>query len=475
MIKLNSTVRYLFINLALISTAFSTADKTSKAASAKVSPKEKTSNQQPQKNITPIDIQEEVLENGLRIVVINTKCKGAVVFGVLYFVGSADDPRSSIGVSHFTEHLMFGGTKNLGSMELKELLGRYNANTNAFTNNDVTCYTHYCRKEFLDINLKIEADRMQNLLLDEDYINREREVIIEERKTRLESDPRQKFMVEAAYKIMYLYSTYSYPVIGYVDQILRCDKATLLTHYNKFYKPNNAVIVLVGDIKLKEAVNLVRKYFGGIQKKDDVKRKRVIDPKQSELGLTYTIEHESEQTSMHDLDTIYNIDRNLINTIKKVIIVEIIQNILAGGEDSILSQNMVDKKELVYVIGSYVDIKAYDKGRFSISTIMREGKNVKTVDAALTELINNFPNLLTPELFERAKAKMLDCIEMMEDDPEDVMQWCVTNLGNRYRISDIRNVKKILQEITFEEVKQMARTIFTKKNRIMQIYTHPNT
>jgi zinc protease len=458
-------------SLALISASFAEKEVSKSADDSKDSAQA----QEEQRVRPPIDVQEEVLENGLRVVVINDKCRGAVVFGVLYFVGFGDEPRNVVGISHFVEHMMFGGTKNLSSAELKSLLEKYNASTNAFTTLDITCYTHYCRKEFLDINLKIEADRMQNLLFDEDYINREREVIIEERKMRVESDPRQKYMVEAAFKILYLYSTYSYPGIGYVDQIRACDRQALLTHYNKFYTPNNAAIVFVGDITLKEAAKLAKQYFGGIQKKGEVKRERIIDPKQSELGLTYTMEHASKQIRMHDLDTIYNLDREWIDTARKAIIVEIIQNILSRGEDSILSQNMVDKKELVYAIDSYLDIRAFDKGRYSISAIMREGKGVKVVKKELAALLDNVLKLLTPELFERAKKKILDGIEMMEDDPQNVMQWCALNLGLGYSVADLRNIKELVTSIKFEEIKAIAKKIFTKKNRIMQIYSHPDS
>ncbi|MDR2598204.1 MAG: insulinase family protein [Holosporales bacterium] len=425
--------------------------------------------------LTPLEIEEEALENGLRVIVVHTNTKASIVCGVLYFVGFGDEPRNLVGISHFTEHMMFGGTTNLSSKGLKEIIEKYNKNSNAFTTNDITFYHHQCRKQFLDVNLKIEADRMQNLLLDEDYIERERKVIIEERKMRVEADPRQKYMYESAFKILYLYSTYSYPGIGYIDQIMACDKSAIEAHYKKFYTPNNAAVIIVGDITLKEAVEKVNKYFGSIKKRgENAKRDRIIDPKNT--GLTYTMNHESEQIQMHDLDTIYHVNRDLIDSMKNILIVEMVSNLLAARGDSVLAQHLVDKKELAYVIGSYVDNRAFDKGRLSISMILRDGKYVKAADEEMTKVINDFADkYLTAELVEKEKIKMLDQIEMMKDDPDALMQLVVLNIGNGYNLLDIKNIKKIIKSITIDDVRSIAKEILQKQNRILQIYSHPTT
>ncbi|MDR1476060.1 MAG: insulinase family protein [Holosporales bacterium] len=419
-----------------------------------------------------IEIEEEVLENGLRVVVVHTKSKNSVVCGILYFVGFGDEPRNVVGISHFTEHMMFGGTTNLSSADLKKIIEKYNKASNAFTANDITFYHHQCKKEFLDINLKIEADRMQNLLLDEDYINRERNVIIEERKMRVESDPRQKYMIESAFKILYLYSTYSYIGIGYLDQINACDRAAIETHYNKFYTPNNAAVIIVGDITLREAVEKVKTYFGHIKKKGNAERNRIIDP--DDTGLTYTMEHESDQIQMHDLDTIFNINPKQIDSMKKGLIAEMLSNIVAARDDSILHQILVDKKELAFTVGSYIDNRAFDKGRLSISMILRDASSVKIADKVMSDVIADFPSkYLTQEALEKEKAKLRDSVDMIMDNPASIAQWVVVNLGTGHSVSDIKNIRKCVRSIKLDDLKAAAKQIFTKKNRILQIYSHP--
>ena len=127
----------------------------------------------------------------------------------------------------------------------------------------------------MDVNLQIEADRMRNLKLDKKDLASEKEVIKEERKMRMESNPLTHYMEESALKSMYLYSNYSYPLVGYMDQIDACNKDEVKKHYKKFYKPNNAFVLIVGDITMKEALPKVKKYFGNIKKGKEHKRVRI--------------------------------------------------------------------------------------------------------------------------------------------------------------------------------------------------------
>ena len=434
--------------------------------------KEKTSENKAKSDDGKLDIQETTIENGLRVIVANMKSRGSVMFGVGYFVGAGDDPLNVVGISHFLEHMMFKGTKNISGPKFKEVMGKYNKNSNAFTDYDITFYTYQCNKTFLDIDLKIEADRMQNLKLDSDDIAKEKEVIIEERKMRMESDPRTKYMVESAYKMMFLYSSYSYPVIGYLDQIKACNKTEIKKHYKKFYAPNNAFALFTGDITLPEAVEKVKKYFGSVKKGDDVKRQRVFDPK--DTGLKYTLDHGSDQITVHNLDVMYKIDRDLIDTIKKVVTIEIMQGILAGGDSSILYQNMVDKKELSYTVESFLDIRAFDYGRLSMGTVFRENQKSEKIEEEMDKIINDFADkYLTVDLFEKEKKKIADGFEMMQDNPGSMNMFILGNVCNGYKIDEIKNIKNIAKSIKFEDVKDIAKKILTKENRMLRVYSHP--
>lgn len=419
-----------------------------------------------------IDIKEGFLDNGLKVIVVNLKSNGVIFGGVGYYVGSGDDPRNIVGVSHILEHIMFKGTSNLSGDDLKKTIFVHNKYSNAFTSHDITFFVHLFSKDIIDNNLKIEADRMQNLKIDSKDLAKEKEVVIEERKMRTESDPRTNFMEEAAWKSMYLFSNYSYPVIGYLDQIKSCDKKAVEQHYKKYYKPNNAFVLLVGDITLDEAMPKIKKYFGNIKKGKEHKRERIIDP--IDTGLKHTIEHESVQISTHDLNFIYKIDRKYFDNVKKLAILEIAGSILASGEGSVLYQEIVDKRKLSYTIDSYLDIRAFDKGRINISTVFRENQKKDIVESEVLSVISDYVSkYLTKKLFEIEKKKLLDQIEILNDNPQNMGMMILTYLINGYNLDDVKNIKNLINDIKFEDVKSTAEKIFQPGNLILKIYSHP--
>lgn len=419
-----------------------------------------------------IDIKEGFLDNGLKVIVVNLKSNGVILGGVGYYVGSGDDPRNIVGVSHILEHMMFKGTSNLSGDDLKKTIFVHNKYSNAFTSHDITFFVHLFSKDIIDNNLKIEADRMQNLKIASKDLAKEKEVVIEERKMRTESDPRTNFMEEAAWKSMYLFSNYSYPVIGYLDQIKSCDKKAVEQHYKKYYKPNNAFVLLVGDITLDEAMPKVKKYFGNIKKGKEHKQERIIDP--IDTGLKHTIEHESVQISTHDLNFIYKIDRKYFDNVKKLAILEIVGSILASGEGSVLYQEIVDKRKLSYTIDSYLDLRAFDKGRINISTVFRENQKKDIVEYEVLSVISDYVSkYLTKKLFEIEKKKLLDQIEILNDNPQNMGMMILTYLINGYNLDDVKNIKNLINDIKFEDAKSTAEKIFQPGNLILKIYSHP--
>ena len=313
---------------------------------------------------------------------------------------------------------------------------------------------------------------MKNLALDKDALAKEKEVIIEERKLRTESDPITNFMQESSFKAMYLFSNYSYPIIGYLDQIKACNINEVKAHYKKFYKPNNAFVLLVGDITIDDAVSKVSKYFGGIKKGAEHKRDRVIDPE--DTGLSYTMEHEATNISVHNLNLIYKVNRELFDNVKKLVTLEIAAGILGSGMSSILYKNIVDKRQLAYNVDSMLDVRAFDKGRINVATVFKEDQTDSKVEAEMTAIINDFAEkYLTRELFEKEKQKIVDQIDMQLDNPKNLGMFVLSYIMNGYNLSDVSNIKSIAKSIQFEDVKNVAKEVFQKKNRIMKIYSHP--
>ena len=313
---------------------------------------------------------------------------------------------------------------------------------------------------------------MQNLKLDPKELQKEKEVVIEERKMRTESDPFINHMEEASWKAMYLFSNYSYPVIGYIDQIKACGPTEVRAHYEKFYNPQNDFVLLVGDITIDEAIDKVKTYFGMIPAGKRVDRNRVIDPEST--GLTHSIEHEDENIKFNDINIVYKIDRNLFDDVRKQTIVELIVGMLSTGSSSVLYSELIDKNKTAYDIGSYLDIRAFDKGRLNISAMFHNDKKVNDVDNAIMQTISDFVDKhLTKERFENEKKKYLDQLELNENDPNLMLMYGLSYITNGYKMSEFKKIRSIIRSITFEETKDIAQKILNKKNRIMRIYSHP--
>jgi zinc protease len=418
-----------------------------------------------------LGIQTAALANGMKIIVLPTSAKDVVSMCVGYFVGSADDPRNVVGVSHLLEHMMFKGTTTISGDDLKELLFTYNKDSGAFTGFDITVFWSTCSRDLIEWNLKIEADRMVNIKLSKEDVDREKNVVIEERKLTTESNPITNYMQEAAWKATYLHSTYSYPIVGYIDQINTCDEVILRAHYNKYYVPNNAFVLIVGGITLDEAVEKVQKCFGQIPAGNNPHRSRVIDPENT--GLRFQIDRESPQISVHNLNIIYLLSRGLISDLRKLITVNLAVDILACGESSVLYQQIVDKEELAFTLSTHLDVRAFDKARVNIATIARDAEKVEVIDKRISEIIAEFTRTLTRERVEREKQKYIDQISMVLDNSYSAMMFVLEYMINGYDIGDLDKAREIISSITFEEVVEVAKTVFNPKNRFMRILSHP--
>jgi zinc protease len=419
-----------------------------------------------------IGISETTLENGLKVVVVPLKSNDVVKVGIIYDVGTADDPMCKIGLSHFLEHMMFKGTKNVSGERLKHLTTQYSAQVNAATGSDVTFYYFVTPRKHMHICLNLEADRMQNLVFDDVELEKERKVVMDERNMRCDSNPQTQYIIDAALKTLFLFSNYSFNGIGYPQHIKAYTKKALQKHYKKFYVPNNATILVVGDITEAEAVGEVRKAFGKIKQTHEVKRHRVIDPDCT--GIKYTLDRSSKQISQRGLEMYYSISRKKIDSLKKFFIATVMLDCLCSTSRSALYQKFVEQERRLFGIDGDYFIQAFDKAFLCISASFGDNTNARDVEANIVAAINDFvQGLLTIELFEANKKRILNKITMLMDDPIAMFDHILEYRTNGYTTADMSNMDDIVQSITFEDVKEFATNVLTEKNRTHSIYVHP--
>src|SRR5262249_21652304 len=201
------------------------------------------------------------LDNGLRVLLLEDHRSPIVSFQVWYRVGSRDELRGATGIAHFLEHLMFKGTPARGAKQFARLVEENGGQDNAFTSQDVTSYYVDIAADKIDLVIDLEADRMQNLLLDPKEIASEREVVIEERRTRTEDDP-GGFLGEEVGSVAFKAHPYGFPIIGWMEDIKRITPAEIRAFYKTYYVPNNAIVVAVGDFKTQSVLEKIQKTFG---------------------------------------------------------------------------------------------------------------------------------------------------------------------------------------------------------------------
>src|SRR5690606_23072163 len=228
---------------------------------------------------TLFDPKTATLDNGLQVVVLEDHRAPIVTHMVWYRVGSADEAPLKSGLAHFLEHLMFKGTKSLAPGEFSAVVARNGGQENAFTSYDYTAYFQNVSVDKLPLFMELEADRMQNLQLTDEVVAPELKVVLEERSQRTDSKPGGLFS-EQFRAAQYLAHPYRMPVIGWRHELETLTTQDAIDWYNKYYAPNNAILIVAGDVKAEEVFALADKYYGPIPAKPLPERKRVMEPPQ---------------------------------------------------------------------------------------------------------------------------------------------------------------------------------------------------
>src|ERR671930_2578476 len=205
----------------------------------------------------------ETLDNGLRVLLLPDHRSSIVSFQVWYRVGSRNEARGATGIAHFLEHMMFKGTPTHGRGQFARLVEHNGGQDNAFPSQDVTSYFVDIVADKLDLVVELDADRMQNLLLDPKEIDSERQVVLEERRTRTEDDP-GGFLGEGGASLAFKAHPYGFPIIGWREDIGRITPEEIRAFYRTYYVPNNALIVAVGDFRAEEALAQITRHFGRV-------------------------------------------------------------------------------------------------------------------------------------------------------------------------------------------------------------------
>jgi zinc protease len=295
------------------------------------------------------------LDNGLRVLLLEDRRSPIVSVQVWYRVGSRDEARGATGIAHLLEHMMFKGTPRYGPRRFAQLVEQNGGNDNAFTTHDVTSYFVNIAADRVDLVLDLEADRMKNLLLDAKSIESEREVVIEERRTRTEDDP-GGFLGEEVGALAFKAHPYGAPIIGWMEDLKRITPDEVRAFYRTYYVPNNALLVAVGDFRAPELLEKVRRTFGAIPRgaeppavtaaepPQNGERRVVVRKTEARLPMVYMAYHVPNYRSADAAP------------------LELLSMILSGGRASRIHRSLVYERQLALDAGgdySYLSVDPY--------------------------------------------------------------------------------------------------------------------
>ncbi|OHC79188.1 MAG: zinc protease, partial [Rhodospirillales bacterium RIFCSPLOWO2_01_FULL_65_14] len=301
------------------------------------------------------------LKNGMQVVVIENHRAPVVTQMVWYKVGSADEGPGDSGIAHFLEHLMFKGTKKRTPGEYSRILARNGGRENAFTSTDYTAYHQTVAVDRLEMIMEMEADRMTNLVLDEDAVTTERLVVLEERRMRTDNNPSARLQ-EQVNAALFLNYPYRRPVIGWEHEIKALDRKRVIDFYKRWYAPNNAILVVTGDITADALKPLAEKYYGVIPAGPKIERNRPTEPPQS---AARRVALEDPRVRQPSWSRYYLAPSLKVGETKYAYPLEVLSDILGGGATSRLYRTLVVDSKIAVSAGSAYGADDLGPGRLA--------------------------------------------------------------------------------------------------------------
>ncbi|MEP2640863.1 pitrilysin family protein [Roseobacter sp.] len=401
------------------------------------------------------------LENGMQVVVVEDHRAPVVQHMVWYRAGSADEPKGSSGVAHFLEHLLFKATDTLEAGELSATVARNGGRDNAFTSYDYTAYFQRVAADRLELMMRMESDRMRNIRLTEDNINTERDVIIEERNQRTENNPGALFGEQIA-AAQFLNHRYAVPIIGWMHEMRTLDMDDALGFYEIYYSPNNAILVVSGDVTPDEVRTLAEKYYGVIPANPDLpERTRTEEPPQTaERRLIFR----DARVAQPYVRRSYLAQERDPGAQQEAAALTILAEILGGGTTSYLTNALqFDMQIATYSAGFYRGV-SLDDATFNLIVVPRPEVSLQEAEDALDATIAQFMiDGVDPEQLDRIKRQIRANQIYARDDVDQIANRYGQALAVGLTVEDVQAWPDILEAVTADDIMQAARNVFDKR------------
>ncbi len=409
-----------------------------------------------------VQVFETTLDNGLKVLLLEEHKAPVVTFHIWYRVGSRNEQFGRTGLAHLLEHMMFKGTEKIGAQEFSQRVRRNGGRDNAFTSQDYTGYFVTIAADRIELPLELEPDRMANLRLDPAEVNRERSVVMEERRMRTEDDPSSALWEEvqaAAFKA----HPYGNPVIGWMEDLRQLTLPDIQNFYKTYYAPNNAVVVVVGDFDRATLLPKIQKAFGSILRGPEPPPVRSDEPPQKGERRVVLRRPDARLPSLVAAFHVPNLKDPDCYTL------DVLEVILAGGKSARLYRRLVYEKQLALGAGAYYARVSADPDLFSLYATPLPGKTVEELEHALYAEIEQIKNeLVSPRELQKAKNQ----IEASFLFSQDSIFSLARQLASHEIVAGWRSWEAYLpgiRAVTREDIQRVARKYFTQDNRTVGV------
>jgi len=399
-------------------------------------------------------VNEYMLDNGLKLLVKEDHRAPVVVSQVWYKVGGSSEHNGITGVSHVLEHMMFKGTEKVKPGDFSKIIKQNGGRDNAFTGKDYTAYFQLLEKSRLEISFEMEADRMRNLTLPEKEFIKEVEVVKEERRMRTEDKPRS-LTYEQFNATAYTSNPYKNPIIGWMDDLDNMKVKDLRDWYQMWYAPNNATVVVAGDVNADDVYELAKKHFGPLKKSEVAELKPRSEPKQ--MGPRRITVRAPAQVPY----LLMGFKAPVLKTVKEdwePYALEVLANVMSGSESSRLPKELVRAKQIAVNADVGYNMHAKYNEMFLLNATPSQGHSVVEVEKALIEQIKKLQTEKVSEAeLNRIKAQVIagDVYEKDSVFYQAMVLGTLETVGLKWQVAD--DYLKKIKAVTAEQVQQVAK------------------
>lgn len=394
------------------------------------------------------------LDNGLTVVVIPNHRMPIAAHMVWYKVGAIDEVGGKSGLAHFLEHLMFKGTDAVPSGEFSKRVAEIGGTENAFTSTDYTAYHQIFAKEHLPLMMQLESDRMQNLQLRESDFNSEKKVIIEERNSRIDNNP-GGVLQEEMMAALFRNHPYGRPLIGWLHEIQALTHADIMEFYKAHYAPNNAIVVIAGDVTLAEVQELAQKYYGALK---PFAMQRAAAPKEPAQRAMRSVTYRDPKVQQAyylryaAMPSYYNAaDRKIVYSL------QVLAEILGGNRSSRLYKQLVLKDKIAASTGSSYQSDKLGPAVFAVSAVPKDGKQSAIIEKKIEDVIQDLAvNPVSDAELARIKNALVSEVIYAQDSIFRMAYLVGETLSLGGNLSDIEDWDDHIEAVTAKDIQDAA-------------------